>query len=180
VFNPNLINTVSICLSLETNKKKFIIDNENSSINKSPSLTIDTCDNASNLIEQSCEDTPKTVSPPILSEHENTSSKMDLIQSIDDENLHLEINSLLNQLIKIIEEQNESIANSSENQQEETILSTTENKNLKRKRRRSQRCLFTSKRRRRRQSNDQTQWWIKKYSIRPISILLDRVNVSID
>ncbi len=99
---------------------------------------------------------------------------------------------MLNQLIEIIEEQqinssgnqignkqNQLITNSSESKQEEIILSTTLNKNIKRKRRRSQKCLFTSKRQKRKQSNDQSQSWIQKYSIKPISILLHRVSLPI-
>jgi hypothetical protein len=78
-------------------------------------------------------------------------------------------NSLLNQLIEIIEEQEnlsenksdkeqyELIVDSSENKQEETILSTIENKTIKRKRCRSKKCPFTSKRRKRKQSNHQIQ-----------------------
>jgi hypothetical protein len=133
---------------------------------------------------------------------------MDSIQSIEDELIHPEAQSLLDQLIQIIEQQenssetkidkeenqlindssetkidkeeNQLINDSSEGKEEETIVLTIESKTVKRKRRQSQICPFVSKRRKRRQSKDQFQWWINKYSIQPISIFLDRVDVPID
>lgn len=168
--------------------KQFIVDDEKFSRNDLLPLTIDTKENSSNIIEQSVEN----ISSSILSEHQSSPCQIDSIQSTDNnEHIYLETNSLLNQLIEIIEEQEnlsenksdkeqyELIADSSENKQEETILSTIENKTIKRKRCRSKKCPFTSKRRKRKQSNHQIQWWINKYSIEPISILLHRVDLPI-
>jgi hypothetical protein len=119
---------------------------------------------------------------------------MDTIQLVDDQLIHLETNSLLNQLIEIIEKQENSSEDKIDKEQnqfimddasevkkeEETILLNIENKTVKRKRRRSQKCPFMLKRRKRKQSKDQIQWWIDKYSIQPISILLHRVKIPIE
>jgi len=134
----------------------------------------------------------------ISSPDENSSYQTDLIQSIDNQQIDLETNSVMEQLIEIIQqqeqenflennidkEQNQLTRDSSENKQQQINLSTIENKSLKRKRRRSQRSFFTLKRRKPKQSksisNDQIQFWINKYSIEPISILLHRANLPID
>ncbi len=151
-------------------------------------LTIDTKENSSNIIEQSVEN----ISSSILSEHQSSPFQIDSIQSKDNnEHIYMETKNLLNQIIEIIEEQENLFENKndeeeyqlitdlSENKQEETILSMIENKNIKRKRSRSKKCPFTSKRRKRKQLNHQIQWWINKYSIEPISILLHRVDLPI-
>ncbi len=151
-------------------------------------LTIDTKENSSNIIEQSVEN----ISSSILSEHQSSPFQIDSIQSKDNnEHIYMETKNLLNQIIEIIEEQENLFENKndeeeyqlitdlSENKQEETILLTIENKNIKRKRSRSKKCPFTSKRRKRKQLNHQIQWWINKYSIEPISILLHRVDLPI-
>lgn len=113
-------------------------------------------------------------------EHENLPCQLDTAQLIDDEQIHLEIDSLLKQLIQIIEQNEFILTDSMKNQEEQTILNTIEKKTMKRKRRRSQKCLFTVKRRKHKLSNHQIQSWIRKYSIEPISILLDRVNIPLD
>lgn len=160
---------------------------------------------SSDIIEQSLENSSETVQSSseehrISSPHENSSYQTDLIQSIDNQQIYLDTNSVVEQLIEIIQqqqqqqenflennidkEQNQLTRDSSENKQQEINLSTIENKSLKRKRRRSQRSFFTLKRRKPKQSksisNDQIQFWINKYSIEPISILLHRANLPID
>jgi len=147
-------------------------------------------ENSSGTVQSSSEE-HQTSSPD-----ENSSYQTDLIQSIDNQQIYLDTNSVVEQLIEIIQqqenflennidnEQNQLTRDSSENKQQEITLSTIENKSLKRKRRRSQRSFFTLKRRKPKQSksisNDQIQFWINKYSIEPISILLHRANLPID
>ncbi len=161
-------------------------------IRNSPPLVIDTNENSSIPLSNPIEKSSENSSSLILPQSENLPCQMDSIQSIEDELIHPEAQSLLDQLIQIIEQQenssetkidkeeNQLINDSSEGKEEETIVLTIESKTVKRKRRQSQICPFVSKRRKRRQSKDQFQWWINKYSIQPISIFLDRVDVPID
>ncbi|CAF1046425.1 unnamed protein product [Adineta steineri] len=139
------------------------------------------------------------------SQDKNSSCQNDVIESVDNEQTLLQNNSVMDQQKEIIQEQeqeqqpqhedfpeetdvnkeqNEVIIDSSENIQEQTIPTTIENKDLKRKRRRSQRSFLTMKRRKQKSSksmsNEKFQWWIQKYSIEPISIVLDRTYITSD
>jgi hypothetical protein len=150
----------------------------------------------SNPIEQSSE----ISSSSILLQSENSPCQTDSIQSIDDEFILLETQSLLNQLIEIIEQQENSLKtkidkeqnqlinvlskeednDDDEKEENESVLLNIENKTVKRKRRQTAKCPFMSKRRKHKQSKDQLQFWVDKYSIQPVTIFLDRVVVPID
>ncbi|CAF1546136.1 unnamed protein product [Rotaria sordida] len=128
---------------------------------------------------------------------ENLSYKINSIISIDNQLNHIETNSSIDQHIEIREEKeeqeqdtllinhidkqdNQFIKDLSENKQDKLILSMIKKNILKKKRRRSNKLTLRSKRRKEKEFksmiNNDIQYWIKKYSIEPISIYLNRVN----
>jgi hypothetical protein len=153
-------------------------------------LTIETNESSSlpsaQIIEQSTENTENIEADSIHSRRESSVSQMDLIEPADDEQIHLETNSEMDQQVELEQQQE----NLSENQNEliidlsiinnETTLSPIENKNIKRKRRRLRRFHLTVRKRNQKRSKTSIQWWINKYSIEPISIILHRINLPTD
>ncbi|CAF3973828.1 unnamed protein product [Adineta steineri] len=183
-----------------------LLSTNNSHDNESKS-TSNIIEQSFEKLSENIQSYPKENGSSSPSQDKNSSCQNDVIESVDNEQTLLQNNSVMDQQKEIIQEQeqeqeqqpqhedfpeetdvnkeqNEIIIDSSENIQEQTIPTTIENISLKRKRRRSQRSFLTMKRRKQKSSqpmsNEKLQWWIKKYSIEPISIVLDRIYITSD
>lgn len=129
----------------------------------------------------------------ILVKYQTKKSKLLTEKIIEDKVLsnenNVEIECLLNELIIKIEQnlnsdkfENKQTIEEEEKEEENKAIPVINKKNsFKRKRRRhSDKFSYRLKRRKRKQSIDKIQFWLNKYSIKPVSVCLQRISLPSD